>query len=74
MAGNDVLSSLHSSQLIYVKRIEKENAERVVKLKAVKRNNIITGLGLAAAVAGIYFYSIFSVKQDHFLDELEDTS
>ncbi|GFT68399.1 coiled-coil_56 domain-containing protein [Nephila pilipes] len=66
-------SSLQEAQLMYMKRIEKENLERVMRLKKIRRNNIITGFGLAGVVLGTYLYSIFTVKQENFLDELDDT-
>lgn len=47
------LSSLHDSQILYVKRIEKENLDRVLRLQKLRRNNLMTGLGLAGSVLGI---------------------
>ena len=64
--------SLHQSQIFYMKRIEKENFDRVVRLKKIRKSNIFTGLGLAGSVLGIYLYSIFAVKQENFLDELDE--
>ncbi|GFQ72931.1 coiled-coil_56 domain-containing protein [Trichonephila clavipes] len=65
-------STLQDAQIMYMKRIEKENMERVMRLKRIRRNNIITGFGLAGAVLGTYLYSIFTVKQENFLDELDE--
>ncbi|KAG8196369.1 hypothetical protein JTE90_009587 [Oedothorax gibbosus] len=70
--ASDLMSSLSEAQLMYMKRIEKENFERVAKLKKLRRNNILTGLGLFGSVFGIYLYSIFTVKQENFLDELDE--
>lgn len=67
------LSALHESQMLYVKRIEKENFERVVKLKRMRKNSIITGLSLAGTVVGIciLFMSetlrFYSVNQPFYL-------
>lgn len=56
-------------QIDYMKVVENLNLERVQKLKRIKRNNFITGSVLGGFVLGIYAYSIFSVKQEHFLDD-----
>ncbi|KAG8243567.1 cytochrome c oxidase assembly factor 3, mitochondrial [Homalodisca vitripennis] len=56
----------------WMKYIEKENLERVQKLKVVRRKNLITGLLLGTAVIGIYSYSILTVKQETFLDDFEE--
>ena len=52
--------------------LEQQNLERVAKLKQLKRKNLITGLSLAAIVVGIYTYSIVAVKQEKFLDEVDE--
>ena len=52
--------------------LEQQNLERVAKLKQLKRKNLITGLSLAAIVVGIYTYSIVAVKQENFLDEVDE--
>lgn len=62
---------LSQSQLDYMKLIERQNMERVRKLARLRRNNIGVGIALGVGVLGIYGYSIFSVKQEKFLDELE---
>lgn len=56
----------------YMKLIEKQNLERVQKLRKTRRNNLITAGILGAAVTGIYFYSMLSVKQETFLDDFEE--
>lgn len=63
---------LTQSQLNYMKYIEQQNLERVQKLKRLRRNNILTGLTLGAAVFGIYAYTILSVKQETFLDDFDE--
>ncbi|XP_005394543.1 PREDICTED: cytochrome c oxidase assembly factor 3 homolog, mitochondrial [Chinchilla lanigera] len=37
-----------------------------------RARNIVTGLGIGALVLGIYGYTIYSISQERFLDELED--
>ncbi|GIY97703.1 cytochrome c oxidase assembly factor 3 [Caerostris extrusa] len=71
-ATSNLTSSLQDAQVMYMKRIEKENFDRVMKLKRIKRNNILTGIALGGVVFGTYLYSIFAVNQENFLDELDD--
>ncbi|RXG51226.1 cytochrome c oxidase assembly factor 3, mitochondrial [Armadillidium vulgare] len=47
------------------------NIERVRKLTKTRRNNIITASLLGVGVISIYAYSILSVKQEKFLDEID---
>lgn len=63
---------LSQAQLDYMKILEKQNIERVAKLKRLRRNNLITGVALLGGVISIYAYSILSVKQEKFLDELDE--
>nr|CAD7453719.1 unnamed protein product [Timema tahoe] len=56
----------------YIKLIEKLNLERVQKLQRIRRNNIITGCVLGGSVLGIYVYSMYSVKQEKFLDDFDE--
>lgn len=60
------------SQLQFMKLIEKQNAERVQRLKRVRKNNLLTGLTIGASVLAIYGYSMWSVKQEKFLDDFEE--
>ena len=64
---------LTQAQLDYMKILEKQNIDRVAKLKRLRRNNILTGIALLGGVFSIYSYSILAVKQEKFLDELEDS-
>lgn len=91
-----------SAQLNYMKLMEKENMERVRKLKRIRHRNLLTGLLLTGGVfsicilcAGSSFsskfprvlnekrtdlnfvflldaYSMFAVKQENFLDDLDE--
>lgn len=63
---------ISKSMAEYMKIVEKQNLERVQKLKKLRRTNIITGLAIGAAVLGIYGYTMFSVKQESFLDDFEE--
>lgn len=63
---------LRPSAIDYMKFVEKQNLERVEKLKRIRRNNIITGSLIGVGVLSIYFYSMFAVKQERFLDDFEE--
>ncbi|XP_061390173.1 cytochrome c oxidase assembly factor 3, mitochondrial-like [Musca vetustissima] len=63
---------IDKAQLEFMKLIEQQNLERVQKLKRVRRNNLLTAGSLIFSVVGIYAYSIYSVKQEKFLDDFEE--
>ena len=50
--------------------MERQNLERVAKLKSLRKRNIFTGLALMTGVLSIYAYSMLAVKQEKFLDEV----
>jgi hypothetical protein len=56
-----------------MKILEKQNIDRVTRLKRLRRNNLLTGVALLGGVLSIYAYSIFAVKQEKFLDEVNDS-
>lgn len=52
--------------------IEKQNSERVKRLVKLRRSNRILGCLLGGVVFSIYFYTIYSVKQERFLDDFDE--
>lgn len=66
------LSKLKQTELDFIKQIEKQNFERVQKLKKLRRTNVITGSLIGAGVLSIYFYSMWAVKQESFLDDFDE--
>jgi len=68
---NRDLPKLNKTQLDYMKIIEAQNLARVKRLATQRRNNVLVGFVLGGCVLSIYGYSIYSVKQEKFLDELE---
>lgn len=56
----------------YMKILEKENLHRVEALKKLRQRNIRTGFILGTGVLGIYLYTIFSVRQEKFLDDFDE--
>lgn len=63
---------LHEATRHYINIIEKQNEHRVKQLLAQRRRTRYTGLSLGALVIAIYTYTIFSVKQERFLDDFEE--
>lgn len=66
------VTKLKPTELEFIREIERQNLERVAKLKRVRRNNIITGSLLGIGVLAIYGYSMYAVKQETFLDDFEE--
>ncbi|XP_076668092.1 cytochrome c oxidase assembly factor 3, mitochondrial-like [Andrena cerasifolii] len=63
---------LKSMDLMFLKRAEEINLERALRYKKLRKSNAILGLSLAATVLGIYFYTMHAVKQETFLDDLNE--
>lgn len=66
------LSKLKQSDLDFIKYIEKQNRERVEKLKRLRKTNLITAGILGCGVFSIYLYSMYAVKQETFLDDFDE--
>jgi len=62
---------LSQAQLFYMRLVEQQNMARVAKLEKIRKKNIITGSLLGIGVLAIYGYTIYAVKQEKFLDELD---
>uniref|UniRef100_A0A182P1I2 rRNA adenine N(6)-methyltransferase n=1 Tax=Anopheles epiroticus TaxID=199890 RepID=A0A182P1I2_9DIPT len=63
---------LKKAEVDFMRLIEQQNLQRVQKLQRQRRNNKLTGIALGGTVLGIYLYSMFSVKQEKFLDDFEE--
>lgn len=63
---------LKQSELDFMKVIERQNLQRVTKLKALRKRNTLTGLAVGGTVIGIYLYSMLAVKQEKFLDDFNE--
>jgi hypothetical protein len=61
-------SKLKPSEQHFVKKVEDMNVNRAKDMKLLRGRNKLAGLFIAAGVFGIYFFTIFSVKQEKFLD------
>ena len=65
-------TKLNKAQLEFVKYVEQQNKERILKLKRVRKNNLLTAGVLGCFVLGVYSYTLFAVKQEHTFDDFEE--
>lgn len=79
MSGDNVMPKIDvqkelsgSAHLNYMKIVERDNMERVRRLKRMRQRNLFTGFLLAGGVLGIFAYSMLAVKQENFLDDFEE--
>lgn len=63
---------LTHNQINFMKLLEKENVERVRKLRLTQKRNLVTGWTLGLTVLSIYAFSMFSIKQETFLNDFEE--
>lgn len=54
-----------------IKFVERQNLLRAVRLNRMRKNARFTGLILGGIALSIYGYSIYSIKQETFLDDFE---
>lgn len=55
-----------------IKFVERQNLVRATRLNRMRRNARFTGLILGGITLGIYGYSIYSIKQETFLDDFNE--
>lgn len=58
----------------YIKKFEKLNVNRATDMKTLRTRNKLTAFAIGGVAVGIYIYTLFSVKQEKFLDFEHDTS
>jgi len=62
---------LKSTDIVYMRRLEEQNLQRAKRVQEYRKANNRTAFALALGVIGIYAYTIYSVKQEKFLDDFE---
>lgn len=55
-----------------IKFVERQNLVRATRLNQMRKNARYTGLILGSISLSIYVYSIYSIKQETFLDDFEE--
>lgn len=63
---------LKYSDLIYMKQAEEIAVQKALKYRNTRRRCNIAAVSLACLVVGIYTYTIHAVKQETFLDNLDE--
>ncbi|ETN70943.1 hypothetical protein NECAME_14447 [Necator americanus] len=72
MLETTYIEDLPRAQRRFAKQFEKVNEERVKEIFAKNyKNHVALGL-LTALVVGIYYYTIHAVKQETFLEEIDE--
>lgn len=65
------VSRFKSTDVVYMKRMEEENRKRAQRVHGYRKANNRTGIALTLGALGIYVYTIYSFKQEKFLDDFE---
>jgi hypothetical protein len=65
-------ANINQSEFEYIRLIERQNRERVLKLQKLRGRNLWTAGILGASVFSIYAYSMLAVKQESFLDDFNE--
>ncbi|XGW07974.1 hypothetical protein V3C99_010809 [Haemonchus contortus] len=66
------IEDLPRAQKRFAKQFEKVNEERIKELFAKNYKNHIAMAVLVCLVIGIYYYTIHAVKQETFLEEIDE--
>uniref|UniRef100_A0A1I7W7A1 Cytochrome c oxidase assembly factor 3 n=1 Tax=Heterorhabditis bacteriophora TaxID=37862 RepID=A0A1I7W7A1_HETBA len=66
------IEDLPRAQKRFAKQFEKVNEERVKEIFAKNYKNQIALFALITLVIGIYYYTIHAVKQETFLEEIDE--
>ncbi|XP_053992771.1 cytochrome c oxidase assembly factor 3, mitochondrial isoform X1 [Hylaeus volcanicus] len=66
------MKDMKSLDVMFMKQAEEINLRRSLRYQKIRRSNIIGGTSLALGVLGIYFYSMYAVKQETFLDDFNE--
>jgi len=64
-------SSLPKAQQMYIKKVIEKNNERYEREQQLRKHYRISAGVLFTIVFSIYFYSMYAVKQEKFLDDFD---
>jgi hypothetical protein len=54
-----------------MRKVERENVERVQKLRNMRKANLRVGGLIGASVLGLYFYTMYAVRNENIFDDFE---
>ncbi|XP_046570285.1 cytochrome c oxidase assembly factor 3, mitochondrial-like [Haliotis rubra] len=60
--------NLSPSDKHYLRKLERVNKGRAVKLMTMRKRNAFTGILLGVGVLSIYGYTMYAVRQEKFLE------
>ncbi|CAK9800697.1 Cytochrome c oxidase assembly factor 3 homolog, mitochondrial [Anthophora plagiata] len=63
---------LKYSDLIYMKQAEEVAIQKALRYRSTRTKCNIAGIALTGITVGIYLYTIHAVKQETFLDDLNE--
>jgi hypothetical protein len=67
----EVKRTLSQIEQMYMNKIKERNDERYLKEKKVKIHYRVTGTLLVLFVLSVYFYTMFAIRQEKFLDDFD---
>jgi len=67
------IDKLSPDQKIYIQKLVEKNTERFTIQQRLRRHYNVTGLILTSFVLSIYAYTLYSIKQEKFLDDFDLT-
>ena len=62
------LPTMKASDQYFIKKLQAESLKKANAIIAQRRRARISGAATLGAVVGIYFYTLYAVKQENFLD------
>jgi len=65
------IDKLSPDQKIYIQKLVEKNTERFTIQQRLRRHYNVTGLILTSFVLSIYAYTLYSIKQEKFLDDFD---
>lgn len=63
--------SLSKAEQMYIEQLNKRNSDRFAKEKRLRKHYRIVGSFLFAFVLSVYFYTMYAIRQEKFLDDFE---
>jgi hypothetical protein len=63
--------SLSKVEQMYIEKLNKRNTERFEKEKRLRKHYRIVGTFLFGFVLSVYFYTMYAISQEKFLDDFE---
>jgi len=66
-------TAMSKAEQLLMRKVERENVERVQKLRNLRRANIRVGGLIGASVIGVYIYTMYAVRNENIFDDFVET-